>query len=200
MDVAALMPGNTDTNASRTSQAFAGMGSDSFLQLLITQLANQDPMQPMGNEELLRQISLIRDIESSTSISSAMRALTGQQKFGSATTMIGRVVRSVPQADGRVIEGVVTSIRLDPKGGAILGLAGGAELPMDQVAQIESAQQAAERLVGKEVIGMDLRRPAGQQTVRGIVTGVGVDDAGEPLLQLDNADLRFRDVISVVES
>lgn len=37
--------------------------SQDFLKLLVTQLTYQDPLDPMGNEELLRQISSIREIE-----------------------------------------------------------------------------------------------------------------------------------------
>jgi len=200
METSALNPTGSNSQNTRTSKAFSEMGSDSFLQLLITQLSHQDPFEPMNNEEMLRQISMIREVEMTTSISDAMRNLTGQQKFGSATSMIGRFIRSNPQADGSILEGMVTSIRLDPSGKAVLRLGSGLEVAMEDVAEVESATQAAERLIQKEVVGFDARRPVGQQEVRGVVTAVEPDGGGEVVLKLDNGDLRFRDLVAVLST
>ncbi|MCC7293909.1 MAG: hypothetical protein IT449_17760 [Phycisphaerales bacterium] len=197
MDIASLTNETQSAASTQKRSGFENMGSEDFLKLLITQLSNQDPFQPASNEEMMRQIATLRDIEMSTSITDAMRTLTGQQKFGSAGSMIGRYVKSAPQADGSVQEGVVTSIRLDPSGKAVLNLSTGGEIPLDQVAQIETAQQAAERLIQKEVTGVDLRKPAGQQLVRGVVTAVGADETGDAVLHLDTGDLRLRDVVAV---
>ncbi len=197
MDIASLTNETQSAASTQKRSGFENMGSEDFLKLLITQLSNQDPFQPASNEEMMRQIATLRDIEMSTSITDAMRTLTGQQKFGSAGSMIGRYVKSAPQADGSVQEGVVTSIRLDPSGKAVLNLSSGGEIPLDQVSQIETAQQAAERLIQKEVTGVDLRKPPGQQLVRGVVTAVGADETGDAVLHLDTGDLRLRDVVSV---
>lgn len=197
MDIASLTNETQSAASTQKRSGFENMGSEDFLKLLITQLSNQDPFQPASNEEMMRQIATLRDIEMSTSITDAMRTLTGQQKFGSAGSMIGRYVKSAPLADGSVQEGVVTSIRLDPSGKAVLNLSTGGEIPLDQVAQIETAQQAAERLIQKEVTGVDVRKPPGQQLVRGVVTAVGADETGDAVLHLDTGDLRLRDVVAV---
>ncbi len=42
---------------------FSALGSTEFFKLIITDLLNQDPLNPTDNQKLLEQISLIRDIE-----------------------------------------------------------------------------------------------------------------------------------------
>ncbi len=52
----------TPSAAPPSSGAFAELGSQDFLKLMLTELTNQDPLQPTDNEALLRQISSIRDL------------------------------------------------------------------------------------------------------------------------------------------
>lgn len=196
-DVSALSGAAGTAATDRSSEAFAEMGSEQFLKLLITQLSNQDPFEPTSNEEMMRQISMIRDIEMSTSIADAMSALTGQQKFGAATSMIGRYVRSQPLEDGRVLEGVVTSLRLDAGGKAVLRLSSGVEVPLEQVSEVQAPAEAAGQLVGRRIVATDRRTGGASLTVEGEVTGVAVDELGEVLLKVGEGDVRLRDVVSV---
>ncbi|MGB2987057.1 MAG: flagellar hook capping FlgD N-terminal domain-containing protein [Phycisphaerae bacterium] len=180
------------------ANSFADMGSEDFLKLLIMQLRNQDPLEPVGNEELLRQISSIREIELSTTLTDSLRALTGQQHFASASSLIGQYVTGLPGEDGAAVSGIVVGVRFADEGRAILRLADGSEMPLEQVSTIEPPLRAAEALIGQAVIGLDRRDPANPEVVEGIATGVRVDTSGEVLLELDTGqDLRFRDIVSV---
>jgi flagellar basal-body rod modification protein FlgD len=78
--------------AAATAHGFEGLGGDSFFKLLIAQLSNQDPLEPTSNQELLQQISSIRDIELSTSLTNSLRTLTEQQRVGSGAALIGQFV------------------------------------------------------------------------------------------------------------
>ena len=180
------------------ANSFADMGSEDFLKLLIMQLRNQDPLEPVGNEELLRQISSIREIELSTTLTDSLRALTGQQHFASASSLIGQYVTGLPGEDGAAVSGIVVGVRFADEGRAILRLADGSEMPLEQVSTIAPPLRAAEALIGQAVIGLDRRDPANPEVVEGIATGVRVDTSGEVLLELDTGqDLRFRDIVSV---
>jgi flagellar basal-body rod modification protein FlgD len=175
----------------------ADLSSGDFLKLLVTQLTNQDPLEPTGNEELLRQISSIREIELSTTMTDSLRSLTGQQRFASASTLIGQHVTSEPQADGTVQRGVVVGIRFDANGQPTVVLSNGVETSLESVRTIESSAQAAESLIGQTVVGLDRRDPSDPKSVHGVVTAVRVDERGEAILELDTGeDLRFRDVVA----
>jgi flagellar basal-body rod modification protein FlgD len=192
----ATLPPHTASSVNRT-RAFTDLRSEDFLQLMLAQLTTQDPFEPAGNEELLRQISSIRDIELSTSLTESLHTLTGQQRMTSASALIGRYVTGVADESGAALRGIVSAVRFDAQGRPMLQLANGGVLPLDQIGAIEDPLRIAETLIGRSVTGLDLRNPLQPQSVSGLVTGVRLDERGEVLLDLDTGgDLRFRDVLS----
>lgn len=52
-----------------------GLGRDVFLQLLVTQLQHQDPMQPQDNSEFLAQLAQFSSLESLQHIKEDIAAL-----------------------------------------------------------------------------------------------------------------------------
>jgi len=199
MELTTLTAAPTTAAASPAGpNSFADLRSEDFFKLLLTQLRHQDPLEPTGNEELLRQISSIRDIELSTTLSESLRVLTGQQRFASASSLIGQYVLGVPDENGAIASGLVAGVRFDD-GRPILQLSNGATLPLDQVGSITPPLSAAEALIGQAVIGVDHRTTGNAHPVEGVVTGVRMAERDEVVLELDTGgDLRFRDVLSVV--
>jgi flagellar basal-body rod modification protein FlgD len=198
--ISATLPTQPTTGAA-AANSFADLGSEDFLRLLIMQLRNQDPLEPLGNEELLRQISSVREIELSTTLTDSLRTLTGQQRFASASSFIGQYVTGLPGPDGVADSGTVVGVRFTDSGHALLQLAGGSELPLEQVSTVQPPLRAAEALIGQVVIGIDHRDPSNLRVVQGAVTGAYADALGEVVLELDTGeDLRFRDLISVAAS
>lgn len=177
--------------------SFGELGSDDFFKLLIAQLTNQDPLEPTGNQELFEQIASIRDIELSTSLSKSLQSLTGGQRFASGSSMIGQFVIGVPGEGGAAQEGLVVGVRFDGGGNAVLLLADGGELPLEQVATIQPPLDVARALIGKMVTGMD----RGGSFVEGLVAAVRMENGVEIVLELDGGDaLRFRDLATVASS
>ena len=179
--------------------ALSELGTQDFLKLLLTELTNQDPLEPTDNEALLRQISSIRDIEMSTALTDSMRRLTGQQQIGAASALIGQFVSGLPGEDGTVASGLVMGVRFAEGGRPLLQLSRGAEMPLEAVASMQPALQAAERLIGATVVGIDRRNAIASEMVQGVVSGVTQNSTGEVFVELDTgADLRLRDVLTVV--
>lgn len=63
------------------------LGKDQFLQILVTQLRNQDPMQPMQDKEFIAQMASFSSLEQMMNMSKAMTAL--QQSAGLSAGLIG---------------------------------------------------------------------------------------------------------------
>lgn len=66
------------------------MGKDQFLKILITQLQNQDPMQPLEDKEFIAQMAQFSSVEQLMNISTQLNALG--QSLGTASGLIGKEV------------------------------------------------------------------------------------------------------------
>ena len=53
------------------------MGQDAFLQLLVTQLKNQDPTKPQENGEFIAQLATFSSLEQLTQIQQTLKAIGG---------------------------------------------------------------------------------------------------------------------------
>jgi flagellar basal-body rod modification protein FlgD len=68
---------NTDTSASTTTSSAATASKTEFLKLLVAQLQNQDPMNPMDNQDFLAQLATFSSLEQLISINTAVSKLAG---------------------------------------------------------------------------------------------------------------------------
>ncbi len=177
----------TATNSSATGTS--SLSGEDFFKLLIAELTNQDPLEPTSNQDLLNQISSIRDIELSTSLSESLGALTEQQRFSSVSSLIGQFVMADDVGDGTgPVAGVVSAVRFDAAGKATLELSDGTSLSVDQVDSVMTPQGAAENLIGSYVTALDRSDPASPSLVEGYVTSIAQDSAGRMTLGLDSGE------------
>ncbi|MHC5109866.1 MAG: flagellar hook assembly protein FlgD [Planctomycetota bacterium] len=189
----------TSAGAVASTRSQAGeMSSDDFFKLLIAELTNQDPLEPMDNQDLLDQITSIRDIESSASLTESLESLTGQQRLSAVSSIIGQYVMARSNAGGFTEQGIVVAVRFEDDDTVTLTLADGTELPLDEVATIQSPDQAAQSLLGQDVTAIDRRTAGSAAPVQGQVTGLGLDADGGVLLDLNNGtgSARLTDVIT----
>jgi flagellar basal-body rod modification protein FlgD len=71
---------------------FAGLSSETFLKLLIAQLQNQDPTSPVGNEEILQQLSAMRSLQASVELTETLKTMSANQQVASGATFLGKIV------------------------------------------------------------------------------------------------------------
>lgn len=86
-----------------------------FLQLMITELTNQDPLNPLDNTQLVQQIGELRSIAAADQLTATLQALQTQQSLITAGSLIGKKVTAL-SADNANIEGTVerVSVEVDP--------------------------------------------------------------------------------------
>ncbi|NUQ61000.1 MAG: flagellar biosynthesis protein FlgD [Pirellulales bacterium] len=82
---------------------------DVFLKLMIAELQNQDPMNPMDNHELIQQVSQIREIESNSRLTETLEAVLLGQNMTTASGLIGRAVQGLTE-DGTKVSGRVDRV------------------------------------------------------------------------------------------
>lgn len=89
---------------------------DQFLGLLVTEMQNQDPLNPMDNSQLLTQISQIREIGSTNQLTETLSTLAVGQGLTMASSLIGKKISALND-EAEEITGVVdrVSVETDPK-------------------------------------------------------------------------------------
>ena len=84
---------------------------DHFLKLMITELQNQDPLDPLKNHEILQQISQIREVGATDKLTNTLEAVLLGQNISSATNLIGQEVRAITDA-GSPASGIVDRVTI----------------------------------------------------------------------------------------
>jgi flagellar basal-body rod modification protein FlgD len=101
--------GSTNSSSSSTAgtnDALRGLDMDQFLKLMIAELQNQDPLNPMDNSQILEQIGQLRSIGATSQLSDTLGAVLMGQNVTTASSLIDRNVKALTD-DGDVIEGNV---------------------------------------------------------------------------------------------
>ena len=95
---------NAPSTIQRESAA-ASLGSEDFLRLMTAQLANQDPLEPQSNEQMLAQLAQFSSLESETAsratlddISVKLDALIEAQERAIAAAQANAVATETPNA------------------------------------------------------------------------------------------------------
>ncbi len=107
--------------AANTSSEKRGEGLDSldpaqFLNLIITQLQNQDPLAPTDNAALMQQVGQLREITANDKLTTTLTSFSITQELTTASTLIGRNINGL-DTTGDEITGLVdsVSIKVDEK-------------------------------------------------------------------------------------
>jgi len=147
--IAAAPAGSSLLPATRAERGLGGLKSEDFFRLLVTELRQQDPFEPTKTADMLSQVSDIRNIELSGRLSEALDQLARQQRLGGLSELIGKSVSAIVlAADGteQLVEGVVTGVRFDPDGTAILELDNGAAVRAQDVQRVSTVAAAEPQL------------------------------------------------------
>jgi flagellar basal-body rod modification protein FlgD len=98
------------TPASATTQALAqqtaSLGEDAFMQLLVTQLKNQDPTQPQDSSQFVTQLAQFSSLEKLTTMN---QSLTTLASINSSLTNISQTLSQLGAATPPADPGGTTS-------------------------------------------------------------------------------------------
>jgi flagellar basal-body rod modification protein FlgD len=118
----------------RSQTGFNGLTSEDFLKILIVQLQNQDPANPMDSDQLLNQVSQMRALQSNIELSDALKSLTLNQQLTSAASFLGKQVTAV---DGNNQNFTGTVDRVLVKGGKTLLGIGNNEVELSKIVTVK---------------------------------------------------------------
>jgi len=101
-------------------------GKEEFLTLLVAQMQNQDPLEPLSNEEFVAQLAQFNSLEQMININDSLESELVLQTLSSASNLLGKEVEAVAaSADSgegyKEISGTVQEARLE-EGAVVLSL------------------------------------------------------------------------------
>ena len=138
------MDGVTNTLASNPGSLTGSIGQqvnkDQFLTLLVTQLKNQDPLEPVKNEQFLAQLATFTQLEEQQVMNDTLQQILSVQTAGltlaglaEGAALVGREVSYITEGGEQAV-GVVETITFGPTG--ITALIDGQEIPAGNIIQL----------------------------------------------------------------
>lgn len=104
------------------------LGTDTFLRLMLEQLQNQDPLNPMDNSQFLQQQAMFTQVESLQNI---QKELSVSAQVSQACNLIGKNV--IIEANNTYYSGVVDAVNFNESGASVI--VGENEYPLSSVIQ-----------------------------------------------------------------
>lgn len=96
-------------------QRSTSVDRDTFMKLLVAQLKNQDPTNPVEGAEFLAQTAQFTMVEKLEEVAKQNIELLAATRMSSASALVGRQV-SYSGADGAETAGIVTAVRITADG------------------------------------------------------------------------------------
>ena len=112
---------STSTATAVTNATNDTLGKDAFLKLLIAELSNQDPLNPMEDREFVSQMATFSSLEQMQNMNKTLESMAEANKF-SAVQYIGKAV-AFTKGEGeeaQQVAAVVNNVWFDQNGKIVL--------------------------------------------------------------------------------
>jgi flagellar basal-body rod modification protein FlgD len=124
--------GDTATNG------LSSLTPTDFLNMLIVELKNQDPLDPTNSTEILQQTGIMSQITSTTTLTDTLNSLQTSDSISSASSLIGMTIAGT-DANSNPVNGVVSSIGIS--GDSVTATVGDSSVPIANITSVEYTQQ-----------------------------------------------------------
>jgi flagellar basal-body rod modification protein FlgD len=89
---------------------------DQFLKLFLTQLQNQNPLEPMQDKDFLMQLAQFVQVENAEEMTQTLHRLQMLVTSTQATALLGKQVIALPEGEATPTEGKVSAVRFTAEG------------------------------------------------------------------------------------
>jgi flagellar basal-body rod modification protein FlgD len=116
----------TGTGTTQTGNSAGNVDYQSFLKLLVAEMKNQDPSNPMDSTQYVAQLASFSQVEQTIQVNNKLADLLQGSAVAQAGSLLGHTLTS---ADGSV-SGVVSTVKLTSDG-LVAVLEGGTEVTVE---------------------------------------------------------------------
>ncbi len=128
-------PPATSATTTGSTAAAASIDFNSFLQMMIAEMKNQDPTNPSDPTQYLTQIAQFSNVQQGILTNTKLDSMLTTSSLTQAESIIGKTVSS---ADGTT-SGTVTSVALAGGGNATATLSDGSTLTLDSTVKVSAS-------------------------------------------------------------
>jgi flagellar basal-body rod modification protein FlgD len=153
MDLSAIYGATSDPSGS-TAPAQQQLGKQDFLDLMVQQLRNQDPLKPTSNEDFIAQLASFSSLEEMERMNENLVGMVYLQQSNAllqqltdSSSMIGKSVTWQDPLTGEASSGLVSSVKLQD-GLAVLNI-DGQDVPLATVTEIVAAGSGEQETDGE---------------------------------------------------
>jgi flagellar basal-body rod modification protein FlgD len=182
------------------------LGKDDFLKILMTQLQNQDPLNPLQDKDFIAQMATFSTLEQITNLATSFDRWANEQKQNQMIQMnqfVGKEIswHKVVDEDQLIVEegtGVIQSIRYKGDYAEFI-LEDGTVLKPENISEVHQPLEQESNLLlqGSLMIGRNVTWVNDQEERTGVIQAVSVK-SGILQLKLDNGDeITLDEVISI---
>lgn len=127
--------GATGVGAGRAAgTASSRVTRDQFMQLLLAQVRNQNPLEPLKEGEFMGQLAQFSMLEGMENMNATFSSMLMLQQLTQSTNLIGRTV-AFDTGTGQLRRGLVESVAVDE--GRVFLQIGGLHVPLELVRSVE---------------------------------------------------------------
>ncbi|MCM0081063.1 flagellar hook assembly protein FlgD [Geomonas sp. Red32] len=217
-DVTTTAATSNTSAADAAMKQSAGLNKDDFLKLFVTQLQNQDPLNPQDSSQFIGQLAQLTQVEQAYNTNTNLQSLLNQGTNGmtmSSVSMIGKTVEA-PGSQVNLQSGSATSINFslagaadsltvtvkDATGAAVKTITAGSTSAGEGSVSWDGTDASGNQLAsGAYSFSVSAKDSSGNNVVatpliKGKVDGVDMSGA-TPVLTIGNVRLNLTDVTSV---
>jgi len=129
-------PATTSATGSTGSLGPGGrLDKQAFLMLLVAQLKNQDPLNPMQDREFIAQLAQLNALEQLQQLNETIAAMAQHAALGQVASYLGKVVSGLERSSGELVSGTVVRATI-VDGAAVLELESGQRIDVRDVVSV----------------------------------------------------------------
>jgi flagellar basal-body rod modification protein FlgD len=135
--------GRPSTGTEKKNEHKSSLGQDDFLKILITQMQNQDPTQPLKDTEFIAQMAQFTSVEQQAKMADELKLM--RQSLGMSSSLIGKSVSwmgKTETGDPVMKSGLVDSIII--RAGSQYATVSGEEISLESITKIENQPEKDE--------------------------------------------------------
>lgn len=126
------------TSANANSRKTGELGKDEFLNLLVTQLRYQDPLNPMDDKEFIGQMAQFSSLEQMQNLNASF---TQSRAYSLIGKDISANITDEKTKENKLVEGIVSSVKVSQ--GKTYAVVNGKEIPVDNIFNVTDASPSA---------------------------------------------------------